>query len=125
MVPYIDKIIDAFPEKIMGVTSTPATDHLFAVRPSAEACLLPEDKARGFHHTTAQLLFLSQVCCDIQTPLSFLTTRVKHSDEDDWGKLKRLLTYLHSTRSLKLTLFSESLLIIRWYVDASHQTHKD
>jgi hypothetical protein len=89
MVPYIDKIIDAFPEKITGVTSIPAADHLFAVCPSAEARLLPEDQARGFHHTTAQLLFLSWVCHDIQTcPVSFLMTRVKHSDEDDWGKQK-------------------------------------
>jgi len=53
MVPYIDKISDAFPEKIMGVTSTLAADHLFAVHPSAEAHLLSEDQARGFHHTTA------------------------------------------------------------------------
>ncbi len=59
MVPYIEKIIDAFPEKIMGVTSTPAADHLFCGPPSAEARLRPEDQARVFHHTTAQLLFLS------------------------------------------------------------------
>jgi hypothetical protein len=125
MVPYIDKIIDAFPEKITGVTSTPAADHLFAVRPSAEARLLPKDQAQGFHHTTAQLLFLSWVCRDIQTPVSFLMTRVKHPDEDDWGEQKRVMTYLHSTHSLKLSLFAESLSIIRWYVDASHQTHED
>ncbi len=125
MVPCINKIIDAFPEKITGVTSTPAADHLFAVCPSAEAHLLPKDQAQGFHHTTAQLLFLSRVCCDIQTPVSFLTTRVKHPDGDDWGKLKRVLTYLHSTCSLKLTLFAELLSIIWWYADASHQTHKD
>jgi hypothetical protein len=62
MVPYINKIIDAIPEKIMGVTSTPAADHLFAVRLSAEARLLPKNQARFFHHTTAQLLFLSRVC---------------------------------------------------------------
>jgi hypothetical protein len=92
MVPYIDKIVYAFPEKIMGMISTPAADHLFAVRPLTEACLLPEDHAWNFHHTTAQLLFLSRVCRDIQTPVSFLTTRVKHPDEDDWGKLKRVLT---------------------------------
>jgi hypothetical protein len=62
---------------------------------------------------------------DIQTPVSFLTTRVKQPDEDYWGELTRVLTYLHSTHSLKLTLFAESLSIIRWYVDASYQTHED
>ncbi len=42
MVPYIDKIIDVFSEKITGVTSILAADHLFAVRPTAEARLLPK-----------------------------------------------------------------------------------
>jgi hypothetical protein len=112
MIPYIKKIIDAFPEKITGVTATPAADCLFVVCPEAEACQLSEDQARAFYHTTAQLLFLSCVCCDIQTPVPFLMTRVKHPDEDDWEKLKPVVTYLQSNRSLKLTPFAESLSII-------------
>jgi hypothetical protein len=78
-----------------------------------------------YHHTTAPLLFLSWVCRDIQTTLAFLTTRVKQPDEDEWGKLKRVLKYLNGTRSLKIALFAESLSIICWYVDASHQAHED
>ena len=54
MIPYIKKIIKAFPEKITGVQSTPAGDHLFLVRPSDEAKYLPEEQAQAFHHTTAQ-----------------------------------------------------------------------
>jgi hypothetical protein len=125
MVPYITKIIDAFPEKITGVHLTPASDRLFQVRPPSEAKYLPEDQARAFHHTTAQLLFLSRVRRDIQATVAFLTTRVKKPDIDDWGKLKRVLTYLLSTRSLRLTLSAESLTNIVWYVDASHQIHDD
>jgi hypothetical protein len=53
MTPYITKINDAFPEKIMGVSSTPAADHLFAICQSTEACFLPEEQARAYHHTTA------------------------------------------------------------------------
>jgi hypothetical protein len=45
MVPYIDKIIDAFPEKITGVTSILAADHLYAVHPLTEAGLLTKDQA--------------------------------------------------------------------------------
>ena len=74
MVGYIDKIILAFPEKITGHTSSPAADHLFKVRPTSEAHLLPEEQAMEFHHTTAQLLFLSRVRRDIQTTVAFLTT---------------------------------------------------
>jgi hypothetical protein len=123
MIPYINKIIETFPEKITGVQSTPAGDHLFQVRPPDEAKYLPKEQARAFHHTTAQLLFLSRVCCDIQTTVAFLTTRVKQLDDDDWGKLKRVLKYLNSTRFLRLTLSADSLSNIVWYVDASHQLH--
>ena len=125
MTPYITKIVETFPEKITGVQSTPAADHLFSVRPDNESRPLPEEQARAFHHTTAQLLFLSRVRRDIQTTIAFLTTRVKRPDEDDWGKLKRVLKYLSSTRHLTLSLFANSLTNIVWYVDASHQTHDD
>jgi hypothetical protein len=37
--------------------------------------------------------------------------------------LKRVLKYLSSTRHLHLTLFADSLTDIKWYIDASHQTH--
>jgi len=61
MIPYIKKIFNAFPEKIIRVSSTPAVDYLFTVRPPTEAQLLPEEQAHAFHHTVAQLLFLSRV----------------------------------------------------------------
>ena len=77
MIPYIKKINDAFPEKIMGVQSTPAGDRLFQVQPPDETKYLPEEQARAFHYTTAQLLFLSRVRRDIQTTVAFLTTRLK------------------------------------------------
>ena len=49
-----------------------------------------------------------------------LTTRVKHPDNDDWGKLWRVLKYLHSTCYLKQTLFAESLSNIVWYDCKGH-----
>ena len=59
MFQYLDGIIDEFPEFIMRKAATPAADHLFSVRDADEAKYLPEEKAIAFHHTTAQLLFLS------------------------------------------------------------------
>jgi hypothetical protein len=53
MIPYIQKNISAFPEKIMGVQSTPAGNHLFQIQPPAEARPLPEEQACIYHHTTA------------------------------------------------------------------------
>jgi hypothetical protein len=55
----------------------------------------------------------------------FLATWVKVPDEDDLGKLKCVLKYLNGTWNLKLTLLADSLSILHWYIDASHQTHDD
>jgi hypothetical protein len=53
----------------------------------------------AFHHTVYQLLFAAnRVRRDIQMVVSFLTTRVKEPDKDDWGKLKGILKYLNGTR---------------------------
>ena len=51
---------------------------------------------------------------DIQTPVAFLTTRVKKPDEDDWGKLRRLLKYLKGTKYMKLTLQVDDLSMVKW-----------
>jgi hypothetical protein len=63
---------------------------------------------------------------DIQMAVSFLTTRVKAPDEDDWGKLVRVLKYINGTRYMKLILSADEMnFTVHWYVDGSHQCHKD
>ncbi len=80
----------------------------------------------AFHHTVAQFLFMAtRARRDIQTAVAFLTTRVKSPDEDDWGKLKRVLKYLNRTKYLKLRLTVDSLAVLKWYVDGSHNVHWD
>ena len=88
---------------------------------------LGEDQSDAFHHTVYQLLFAAnRARRDIQTAVSFLTTRVKAPDEDDWGKLKRVLRYLNGTKHLKLTLQADRLnFAVHWYVDGLHQIHED
>eukprot|EP00970_Alexandrium_tamarense_P015266 scaffold4923_cov115-Alexandrium_tamarense.AAC.1 len=126
MIKYVKKIIDGFPDMIEKTSASPASDHLFQVRDEAEAKLLPEEQADAFHTTVAQLLFLSaRARRDIQTAVAFLTTRVKQPDEDDWGKLKRVLKYLNGTRHMKLTLSVDKLSVVKWWVDASYNIHED
>jgi hypothetical protein len=125
MTKYIKKIIKDFPEEILGKQATPAGDHLFKVREDGRK--LDEEQANAFHHTVYQLLFAAnRTRRDIQTAVSFLTTRVKEPDEDDWGKLKRVLKYLNGTKYLKLTLEANKInFTVHWYVDGSHQIHED
>jgi hypothetical protein len=50
---------------------------------------------------------------------------VKSPNEDDWGKLKRVLKYLNRTKYLKLTLSVGNLGVLKWYIDGSHNVHWD
>ncbi len=89
---YLRNVIEEFPEKITRRAATPAAGHLFDIRDKKEAPVLEEERALAFHHTVAQLRFMAtRARRDIQTAMVFLTTRVKAPDEDDWGKLKRVL----------------------------------
>ena len=130
MMKHIKKIFEDFPDEIGKDASSPASDHLFQVRDpdecEKEGKYLSDEKKKAFHHSVAQLLFVAtRVRRDIQTAVAFLTTRVKKPDEDDWGKLKRVLKYLKGTLHMKLRLTVENLGIIRWWVDASYNVHDD
>jgi len=126
MFKYLRNVIDEFPELIKGRAATPAHDKLFVIRDEKDARKLGEEQALAFHHTVAQLLFMAtRVRRDIQTAVAFLTTRVKSPDEDDWGKLKRVLKYLNGTKYLKLRLTVDNMSVLKWYVDGSHNVHWD
>ncbi len=58
IITYLKNVIEQFPEEISGRASSPAAEHLFAVRDKIEARVLEEERALAFHHTVAQLLFM-------------------------------------------------------------------
>ena len=125
MIKYVEDMINTFPEKITKEAATPAAPHLFKVRED-NVKQLSDDKADTYHTITAKGLFLcKRARPDIQTTIAFLSTRVKNSDEDDWKKLQRLISYLKATKDLLLTLSSDKLNILKWHIDAAHQSHND
>ena len=126
MIKYLQKIIDKWPEELSSTKINPANDTLFTIRDDKDRMILPEEKAQQFHRTTAQLLFLTmRARPDVQTGVSFLTTRVKEPDKDDWGKLRHILMYLKGTLHMKRHVSAESLTSIIWWVDGSYGTHWD
>ena len=126
MIKYLNNVIEDFPEIICGRAAMPAHDKLFEIKDDDEVKKINQEQALVFHHMVAQLLFMAtRARRDIQTAVAFLTTRVKGPDEDDWGKLKRVLKYLNGTRYLKLRLTVESMGMLKWYVDGSHNVHWD
>lgn len=104
MFKHMDVAFDEFPEEVKGKAATPAANHLFDPREDG-ARLLPPEQASAFHHSSAQLLYVgSRARRDILTAVSFLTTRMKKPDADDWGQFKRVMKSLNGTRSLKMRL---------------------
>jgi hypothetical protein len=124
MAKYLKNVIEGFPEMIAGKSPTPAGDRLFDMQDEKNAKPLDGERAVAFHHTTAQLLFMAtRARQDIQTTVSFLMTRVKKPDKDDWGKLKKSVTIPEREKNHKLRISVDDLGIIKWYVDGSHNTH--
>ena len=110
--------------KAMKTPASPAADHLFKVRD--EAIKLDDDKKEEFHTTVAKALFVCKRSRDdLHLTVTFLCTRVKNPDEDDWNELLRMMKYLESTPQRVKTLEMDNLGIVRWWADASFAAHQD
>ena len=60
---------------------------------------------------------------DTGTSISFLTTRVREPDLDDWSKLAHLMKYVRGTRDLPLILSANGSGMLKWWIDGSHGVH--
>jgi hypothetical protein len=113
MIDYIKKMLANLPSDMDGVAVTTTPTHLFEVN-ITDPIMLDEDNAILFHHNMAKLLFLCKSAQpDIQTAVSFLRTRVKGPEQDDYKKLTRLVKYLRDTLNMPLTLEADKLNILK------------
>ena len=100
---YIKEVVKDLPKEFGGMAETPAEEHTFKTR--SDSGYLDQETAELFHHVTEQLLFLGQSGRPyIRNAVSFLCTRVKSSDNDDYKKLHRVIKYLRKTKFLRLTM---------------------
>ena len=100
---YIDEVMKDLPKEFGGMAATPAAEHMFKTR--SDAGYLDRKTAELFHHVTAQLLFLGQRRRpDIRNSVSFLCTRFKSPDNENYKKLHRVIKYLRRTKLLRLTM---------------------
>ena len=123
-----DYVADIIKEKADDMddrtATTPASQHLYHTNDNAVK--LGEYKADYFHHMVAKLLYLGKRGRpDILTAVSFLCTRVKEPDIDDYKKLNRCINYLEGTQDLFLTLGTDGECVVNWWVDASFAVHED
>jgi hypothetical protein len=119
----INEFIDEEPDERIQLVKTPATNYLFKTRDMDK---ISQRKGKLFHSTVAKLLFIAKRARpDILLAVSFLTTRVKEPDKDDWNKLIRILGYLKNTEELHITLHCKEIKDLVWYIDGSYATHDD
>ena len=79
-----------------------------------------------FHTFVAKALFATKIYrADIHTAVSFLTTRVRVPNKDDWKKMIRLMQYLRDTTEMPLTLRADGTNIVKLWVDRSYAVHPD
>jgi hypothetical protein len=124
MIPYLQEIINEFPDDLGNGASTPAEKHLFDE--GDNPILLNMEKAMVFHHTVAKLLWAAlQACPDLLTALTFITLKVKYPDENDYKKLIRSLSYLKKTIEMLLILSADGSHVIKWWAGASFAVQND
>ena len=122
---YVTRMLEEFPVKFKPTDAqeTPAAANL--LEPGKGAKLDPKRK-EIFHSFVAKCLFLSKRArLDIAPTVAILASRVREPTQGDWGRLVRLMRYLHSTRGWHLSLSADNLRVIKWYVDAAFATHPD
>jgi len=120
---YVSELVAS--EDLRTPVKTPALPDLFEV--DADSPRLDKHRSEDFHSCTAKLLFLSKrTRPDICVAVSFLTSRVQESTEQDMGKLKRVLRYLLGTKDFGIVLEADSQIMkLRCFVDASYGVHRD
>ena len=62
---------------------------------------------------------------DIETTISFLFTRVKDPDINDWGKRRQVLQFPSQTIGGNCVIGDENIYEVLPYVEASYYTHND
>ena len=129
MIDFIEKVLEEIPEDMKGEKHSPAQEHLFKVIEEGGeegGVRLEEKECVIVRRNTARLLFLSQRArTDAQTATSFLCTRVKEADTDDYKKLARVVQYLRATKYLPLILGADisGNILYYWYKDGVHAVH--
>jgi hypothetical protein len=118
----IDEAINEM--NVSGTSACPANLNLFNVNEDSPP--MSKDNSDKFHSSVAKLLYVAKRGRpDILTAVSFLTTRVTCSTEEDSKKLEKVLKYLNGSRDLILRLKGNDNMVITTYIDASYASHVD
>ena len=69
------------------------------------------------------MMMIKRARPDIETLISFLSTRVSKSTVDDWNKLKRGLTFVKNTIDEARIIGAQSLTDLYTWIDTDYAVH--
>ncbi len=116
LIPYAENLDRDYPH--------PAAKWLFTVKPDTEK--LNEAKATIFNKFVAKLIWvMKRARPDVEPTVSFLSTRVKAPDKDDWHKFKRLMCWMKKTKTDVRIIGADDLLNMIVMIDSAHAVHDD
>ena len=96
--------------------SSAAPDMIFKANEDCKK--LNSKQAVEIHQLVAKILFdTKQVRTDTCTAISFLTTRAREPENDDWAKLVHIMKYIRGTSNLPLILSDTRSGILKWWID--------
>lgn len=120
---YHKEAINEFGESVGKSAVLPATAKLFEILDSPE---LGHERRELLHSITAKLLYVSQQCrMDIQLAIAFLCSCVSCSTEEDWSKLKRVLTYINGLLDEYRFIGADNISKMKTWINASYAVHQD
>ena len=77
-----------------------------------------------FRHLVAEILYATKRArLDTCTAISFLATKVREPDNDDWDNLVHQMKHIRGTRNLPLILSSNGSGILKYWINGSCTVH--
>jgi hypothetical protein len=127
MTDYIKGMVTDWEELLgekLGVNDSPWTAKLFTVDENSKP--LETRRREIFHTFTMKGMFVcKRARQDVQPGIVFLSSRTSKPNENDWRKLKRLMSFLKATQDDVATLEADDDQSLNWHVDAAFAVHAD
>ena len=119
MIEELEEALAPYRENLDRDYPHPAAKWLFTVKSDTEE--LDEEKADIFRKFIAKLIWvMKRGRPDVEPTVSFLNTRVKAPDKDDWHKFKRLMCWVKKTKTDVRTIGADDLLNMIVMIDSAH-----
>ena len=118
---FVNNLLDN--SSIDGLANTPATDYLFTSRENAGT--VTEDERIHFDIIVAKMLYLAKrVRPECLPTVAFLATWMNKCDQNDLGKLRRLVRYMRFTKERGVYLYPTSM-DVSAQIDTANGAHVD